>query len=126
MPSLVVFVLDNPEYMEDVLQAWQDAGSAGATVLPSTGLNRVGRLFGSDDIPLLPSIRDLAEHCEECVHYTIFSVVQDEAIVDKVIAATERIVGDLAQPGTGILFVVPVSRVVGGQFTEKKTQGVKA
>ncbi|MBI5956839.1 MAG: hypothetical protein HY871_07535 [Chloroflexi bacterium] len=48
-------------------------------------------------------------------HNTLFSVVDDEAVIERTIAATQRIVGDLSQPNTGILFVLPVSRVVGGQ-----------
>jgi len=39
--------------------------------------------------------------------------VEDDATLERVIAATERIVGDLNEPHTGLLFVVPVSRVLG-------------
>ncbi len=114
MFSLVVFVLDSVEFLADLLVAWERAGVPGATVIESTGLARVARALSRDDVPLLPSLRDLTE-CEECPHRTLFAVVDDEAIVDRLIAATEKVVGDLSQPHTGILFVMPVTRVVGGQ-----------
>jgi len=44
---------------------------------------------------------------------TVFSVVGDAETLDRVIAASERIVGDFGRPGTELLFVVPVSRVLG-------------
>ncbi len=119
MYSLLVLVLDNAELLHDVLQAWEDAGVPGATVLESTGLRRVAAMFGRDDMPLVPSLRDLSER-ESDAHRTIFSVLDDEKIIDKAIAATERVVGDLSQPHTGILFVVPVTRVVGGQMSRSR------
>ena len=36
-------------------------------------------------------------------------------ILDKVIEATERVVGDFTRHHTGLLFVVPVSRALGLQ-----------
>lgn len=118
MYSLLVFVLDDETLLRDVLQAWEDAGAPGATVLESTGLRRVTDLFGRDDLPLLPSLRQLFER-EKAVHRTLFAVLNDDAQVDRVIAATERVVGDLSQPHTGIIFVVPVARVVGGRMSQK-------
>ena len=67
-----------------------------------------------DDIPLMPSLRDLLTS-EELSYRTLFSVVPDEEAVDRVIAATEAVVGDLSLPNSGFLFVVPVSRAVGLQ-----------
>ncbi len=117
MYSLLVLVLDNAALLRDVLQAWE---AAGATVIESTGLRRVTDMFGRDDIPLLPSLRDLSEK-EQAVHHTIFTVLDDESLVDKIITATERVVGDLSQPHTGILFILPVARIVGGQMSRSGT-----
>jgi len=112
MHYLVVLVLSRPEMLHSVLQAWQQAGAPGATVLESTGLGRVSHLLGRDDMPLFPSLRALGEK-QEYTHNTIFSIVDGDEMVDKLIAATEGVVGDLSQPNQGILFVVPVARVIG-------------
>jgi hypothetical protein len=113
-PVLVVLVLDNPALLRDVLQEWETAGIAGATVLESTGMRRVADSYGRDDMPLMPSLRELSEK-EQAAHFTIFSILDSDALVDKAIAATEKVVGDLSQPHTGVLFVTPVLRVVGGR-----------
>jgi hypothetical protein len=112
-PVVVFLVLDNPALLHDVLQAWEAVGVPGATVLESTGMRRVADSFGRDDLPLLPSLREITQS-EQAAHRTIFSVLPDDSLVDALIEATERIAGDLSQPHTGVLFVTPALRVVGG------------
>jgi nitrogen regulatory protein PII len=111
MPHLVVFVLDNLEQCPQVLDAWDEAGAPGVTILESTGLRRV-RAMMRDDMPLFPSLRDLLAS-RELHHRTLFTVVEDEATLERVIAATERVIGDFTRHHTGLLFVVPVTRVLG-------------
>lgn len=111
MDQLLVFVLDNLEQCTDVLDAWEKAGVTGITILESTGLNRM-RQGIRDDFPLFPSLRSMLVG-RETHHRTLFSVIQDEVVLERAIEATRRVVGDLSQPYTGLLFVVPVSRVLG-------------
>lgn len=110
---LVIFVLDCVEQCHDLLGAWEGAGAGGITILESTGMARM-RAQMRDDQPLIPSLRDMLEG-QEAYHRTLMTVVPDEETVDRVIAATESVVGDLSRPNTGFLFVVPVSRAVGLQ-----------
>ncbi len=111
MTHLLVLVLDNLEQYNDILDAWESAGVSGVTILESTGLNRI-RQGIRDDFPLLPSLRSLLAG-RETHHRTLFSVIENEAVLEQAIAATQHIIGDLSQPYTGLLFVVPVSRVLG-------------
>ncbi len=112
MAFLVVLVLDDIQQCTPVMEAWAQAGAGGVTILESSGLHRQRKGAVRDDLGLMPSLQSLLAR-QEYHHRTLFSVVPDEATVDRVIEATERIVGDLSQPYTGILFVVPVARVVG-------------
>ena len=59
MSYLVVLILDNPDSCRDVLEAWEDSGVRGSTILESTGVNRVKRAGLRDDIPLMPRMLDL-------------------------------------------------------------------
>lgn len=111
MAHLLVFVLDNLEQCPDILDAWEKAGVPGVTILESTGLGRV-RGVVRDDLPLLPSLSDILAS-RELHHRTLFTVVEDEATLERVIAATEQVIGDFSRHHTGLLFVVPVSRVLG-------------
>ena len=46
-------------------------------------------------------------------HYTLFAVVPSMEIVERLVAKTEEIVGDLSQPNTGVLFAVPLAAAWG-------------
>jgi hypothetical protein len=118
MAQLVVFVLDNLEQCTPVLDAWEAAGAPGVTILESTGLRRL-RGVVRDDLPLFPSLRDLLGG-EESRHRTLFTVVGDEAAAERILATTQQIIGDFDQPHSGLLFVVPVGRVLG---LEKRNHG---
>ncbi|HQF70002.1 MAG TPA: hypothetical protein PLH39_01850, partial [Promineifilum sp.] len=88
-------------------------GVTGITILDSTGLGRIRqRASLRDDMPLLPSLHALL-HAKEERHRTFMSVVDGEEMVNGIIEATQAILGDMSLPNTGILFVMPVTRVVG-------------
>ena len=110
---LVVFVLHNPDLLEEIMDAWKKAGVTGATIFFSTGMERLRQMKGiRDDIPLIPSLDDFYE-APETVSRTVFTAVKDEAMIDKIVAATQDLVGDLNNPDTGLLLVLPVARAYG-------------
>lgn len=110
---LILFVLDDPDKLEEVLSAWSEAGVNGITVMPSTGLGRIRQGAGyRDDIPLIPSLEDFYDRIEE-FHRTLFTVVKGEKTVKKVVEATQAVIGDLDLPNTGMMVVLPVSQAYG-------------
>lgn len=113
MHQMVLLVLDDVNHCSPVLDAWEAAGVSGITILDSTGLGRV-RAANSfrDDFPLMPSISNLMKSREER-HRTMFTVVESDDMVDKLISITQKITGDLQSPNQGVLFVLPVSRAIG-------------
>jgi len=115
MPSMVILVLYNLEHFEGVLNAWRDAGAPAVTILDSVGTRELEEQARRDDLPLMPSIRDLLQS-DDAPRKTIFTVIGDKA-VDDIIEATEGVMGDLTEAGKGILIVLPVSKVVGYRET---------
>ena len=111
---LILFVLDNPDKLEDLLNAWEEAGTGGATVLVSTGLNRMLNQGIRDDIPLMPGLDDFYKR-EEDYHRTLFTIVKDDAMLAKIVDATQSVIGSLNEPNTGILVVMPATQVYGLQ-----------
>lgn len=109
---LVMFILNNPEKCFDVLDAWEAAGAAGVTILPSTGLGRIRSVGLLEDFPLMPSLEEFFTH-DETQHRTLITALKERAIVDRVIQATYRVVGDLSLPNTGILLVLPILEAYG-------------
>lgn len=111
--KLILFVLHDPEKLRDLLDAWKEAGVGGATVLFSSGLGRIDQAgMLRDDLPLMPSLDDFLPKLER-LSRTVFSLIDDDAVVDRVIAATQHVVGDLNEPDRGLLMVLPVERVYG-------------
>jgi nitrogen regulatory protein PII len=110
---MILFVLHDPEKLDEILTAWEDAGVSGVTILPSTGLKRhQSKSALRDDLPLIPSLDDIMEHIVN-LNRTLFTMVKDQEMVDRVVAATENVVGDLDTPNTGILAVFPIAQVYG-------------
>jgi nitrogen regulatory protein PII len=113
-------VLNDPDRLEELLIAWEENGVQGATVLFSTGLGRIRQMDAwRDDMPLIPSLRDFYE-VPENMNRTVFTVVNTEAQVDALVAATKAIVGELDEQGTGLLLVLPVARAYGVNKREEK------
>ena len=112
MSYLVVLIADDPDDCPAVLDAWEALGVTGVTILESTGLGRLRRAEMRDDLPLMPSLSDFL-NAREVPHRTLLSVVDSEAIADQMAAAAQEIIGNLNDPHTGFLFVVPVLKAYG-------------
>ncbi len=111
MPSMVMLVLHDLTYFNAVMAAWRDTGAPAITILDSVGTRELEEQVARDDLPLMPSVRDLLQS-DDAPRKSIFAIVED-AIVDPLIEATEKVMGDLSEAQKGILFVLPVTRVVG-------------
>ncbi len=122
MYYLVVLVLDDPSLCGEVLDRWEEAGAFGVTILESTGLGRVRRKGIRDDYPLMPSLREFLKG-DEVRNRTLFSIVEGEELADALIEASQKAIGDLNQPNTGLLFVLPVHKALGLSRRPPETQG---
>ena len=116
---MVIMVINNLDECTPILEAWEATGIGGITILESSGLGRVRQSNGWKDLPLMPSLSDFLKTPEER-HRTIFTVVDSEERVDKLIKATEAIVGDLENPDNGVIFVLPVLRSYGLSGGQKR------
>jgi len=113
MKYMVIAVVDELEKCPSIMDAWEAIGVVGITILESTGLGRIRKgLNIRDDLPLMPSLRSLMQTREEH-HRTIFTIVNEEEMIDRIFKATEMVLGDLNEPNKGILFAVPVFRAFG-------------
>ncbi len=110
---LLLFVLHDPSKLEELLNAWEREGIQRVTLLFSTGLGRLRHYKGlRDDLPLIPSLEDFYKH-EDHFNRILFTVVPDMEMVQKLLRATTAIVGDLSQPNTGLMLVLPLVQAFG-------------
>lgn len=118
MANLLVLVLDDLEKFSAILESWEQAGVPGITVFDSVGSRILRERVNRDDVPLIPSLRSLFAS-EEDHNRTLFTVLEDDMVLERAIAAAQSVVGDFMQPHTGILFVMPVSRTWGVPKTRR-------
>jgi hypothetical protein len=116
----ILFVMHDPDLLEELLREWETAGVQRATIMLSTGMRRLRQKDGlRDDIPLMPSVEDFYEISQNFSR-TVFTTAQDESMIDKILAATQRVVGDLRDHETGIFLVLPVAKAYGLEKRENR------
>lgn len=96
---MIMLVIDDPDFLDEVIKAWRSAGVTGATILESMGAYRRetghirGRyLFG------MPALAETVGRAQ----YTLFAIVPDQRTAELTLQATEEVMGDLTQPDTGV------------------------
>lgn len=108
---MILFVLDDPQQLDAVLDAWNEIGVSGVTIIESTGINRLrqARQIGA---PFMAGINRLMSGEQES-HFTLFTIVDHVDVIEKCTQAAERIVGDLNIPNSGVLAAWPLDFVKG-------------
>lgn len=113
MSKLVILITSRVEEGTGIGKAWQQAGAPGVTLIGSYGLRRLREAQKSSEV--LAGVISLAQIFRETEETSliIISVVDNDAVVDTLIKATEQLLGNLMRPNTGVLFVLDVERAVG-------------
>lgn len=103
-----MYILNNPELLDEILEVFIELGVRGATVIDSVGMGHIL----SQDVPIFAGLQLLLPN-NKPGNKTILTLVQEEQ-VDLLIKEIERISGsNIEDPGTGIIFILPVERVYG-------------
>ena len=106
--ELLVCVVNREEKLEELLAGFLELGVTGATVIHSEGMGRVL----SQDVPVFAGLQTLVSRSRP-QNTTVLSVIESQDVLEKAIAMVQRVCGSLDEPSTGILFTVPLNRVVG-------------
>ena len=102
-PIVLCIVLNKVEVLDRLLNELNDAGIKGATVIHSTGMGHM--LTSMEDSHIISAMRAFLQSSGE-ENRTIFAVLP----ADRIATAREvltRVVGDLSQPNTAIMFGMP-------------------
>jgi nitrogen regulatory protein P-II 1 len=106
--QLLIAVINQEEKLEEVVAGFLELGITGATLISSEGM---GRLLTSE-IPIFAGVEALAGRSRPR-NQTLFSVIDDDEKVERAIALLQEVCGSFDEPATGIVFTVPVLRVLG-------------
>lgn len=107
--KLLVMVLNKVELLDKLLITLSNEDIRGATIISTTGM--ASELANSEDTNILGSLRMLLGQSRSD-NRTIFIVLPDEK-VQRTLDIIHKIVGDLSEPQTGILFTVPLDYTEG-------------
>jgi nitrogen regulatory protein PII len=105
--KLVMIVLNHTEHLEDLLAGFLEIGVSGATVIDSVGMGRIL----SHEVPIFAGLRSVFPGSTPS-NKTIL-VVTEDGLVEDIVAVTRDVCGCFDEPGSGLLFVLPVERVMG-------------
>lgn len=106
--NVLFLVLNKTEYLDEILDLFLKVGVKGATILDSQGM---GRTIGESDHIFAP-IRNLLDGARP-YNNTIFTVIENENVLKAVIKGVQNILGDISDPGVGIMFTMPLGNVYG-------------
>jgi nitrogen regulatory protein PII len=106
--TLLVFICNKPDKLEEILEGFVEIGVTGATIIDTVGM---GRLLSSE-VPIFAGFRTMFRGAS-AVNKTIMSVIDDPAKVEEAYSIIEDAVGSLNEPGAGIVFTIPIEKVKG-------------
>ena len=106
--ELLVTILDESENIEDIMLEFTKLGIKGSTIIDSLGMANV--LSECEDFSLFSSLK-LLMNDGRAEKKTILTVL-NSSMVDSAISVIKKFV-DIDAPGSGIIFTLPVGRVVG-------------
>jgi nitrogen regulatory protein P-II 1 len=106
--TLLVFICNQPDKLEEVLEGFLEVGVTGATVVDTVGMGQIL----STEVPIFAGFRSMFRGAST-VNKTILSVVDEPGKVKEALAIIEEIFGGLDRPGSGIVFTIPIENVRG-------------
>jgi nitrogen regulatory protein PII len=106
--TLLVFICNQPDKLEEILEGFVEIGITGATIVDSVGM---GRLLSSE-VPIFAGFSSMFRGAS-AVNKTIMSVIDNPDKIPEAYTIIEDAVGSLAEPGAGIVFTVPIDNVRG-------------
>ena len=105
--KLLILILNKVEKLEEVLEGFLEVGISGATVIDSVGMGHIL----SEEVPIFAGLRFMFAGAKP--HNKIVMSVIKEEKEDEAVHLLRSILGDMGKPGTGIVFSIPVDKVVG-------------
>ncbi|MGD2245437.1 MAG: P-II family nitrogen regulator [Candidatus Aminicenantes bacterium] len=105
--KLLVLILNKVEKLEEVLEGFIEVGISGATIIDSVGMGHIL----SEEVPIFAGLRFMFAGAKPH-NKTILSVITEDK-EEPAIKVLQKILGDMGQAGTGIVFTLPLDRVEG-------------
>ena len=103
-------VLNQTDYLEDILAKFVHLGVRGATIIDSQGMASAIVHGGIQSIPLFGSLKAVLAGTSP-YNKTIFTVINDQALLHATMDAVKVLLKKIGRPGAGFMFTVPVDNI---------------
>lgn len=110
--NVLFIVLNKTEYLDEILDAFVDIGISGATIIDSQGMGSAMTAIEDTEEPFYGVLKSMLNDSRP-YNKTIFTVIKDEEILKKAVNIVKEILGDIYEPGVGIMFTLPLGNVYG-------------
>lgn len=110
--NVLFIVLNKVEYLDDILDSFVEIGISGATIFDSQGMGSALNPDGRGNEPFFGMLRHLLDESRP-YNKTIFTVIDNDELLDKAVKSVKNIVEDIHKPGVGMMFTLPVGNVYG-------------
>jgi nitrogen regulatory protein P-II 1 len=104
---LAILILNQEEHLETLLEGYVEIGITGATIIDSIGMGHIL----SSDVPIFAGLRFMFSGSRP-YNKTILSVIKDEKL-EPLKELITKVLGPLAESGSGIFFVIDIAEVMG-------------
>lgn len=109
--NILFLVLNKTEYLDEILDAFVELGVRGATILDSQGMGSA--ISNSEkDSAFFGGLKSLLVNARP-YNKTVFTVIEDKETLEKVVKEVKKILGNINEPGVGLMFTLPVGEIFG-------------
>lgn len=108
--QLLVLILKKVELIEKLIKELAECGVTGGTILDGSGMAKA--LVNMEDLPVFGVLRQLLSDEEKEVCKVMMFVLKDEQVMTTR-KTIKKVIGDLKEPNTGIMFAIPITYVEG-------------
>lgn len=108
--NILFIVLDDDDYLEDILSLLVEHNVNGATVLESQGMGSTIVNKNISNIPLFGSLKSLLKDSQP-YNKTIFTVIKDQEKLYRVVQAVKDLLKESERSDAVFMFTVPVGEV---------------
>lgn len=107
---VLFIVLNAVDSLDDILSGFVREGISGATILDSQGMGSAIVNNENRSVPLFSSLHMLLSDSHP-YSKTIFTVLENESLIDKAVAVVQDVVDGISDTGSGFMFTVPIGKV---------------
>lgn len=108
--NLLFIILNETDYLHDILGIFTELGVKGATIIDSQGMGSAIVHGEASDIPLFGSLKNLLKEAGP-YSKTIFTVIHNEFLLERTIQAIRDLLASDSSTTKGFMFTVPVNNI---------------